>query len=139
MSILVRLHKHWQQPAIRQTLSYILIGGTQFVLDWALFSLLHWLGMPASPANLLGRASAAVVGFYLNGRFTFAESGKQKLGGARFGRFVLAWVLMTVLSTGLVQACVWLWPGPMVYLAKPVIEILLAFLNFFVLKWFVYR
>ncbi|AVP96881.1 hypothetical protein C7S18_06560 [Ahniella affigens] len=133
------LQKRWQRVPFREVLTYLLIGGTQFVLDWALFSLLHWLGMPASPANLLGRATAALLGFYLNGRFTFAEPGGQKLGGARFGRFVLAWILMTVLSTVLVQAVVWLWPGPMVYLAKPAIEILLAFLNFFVLKWFVYR
>lgn len=129
----------WRSSPVRQVLSYLLIGGTQFLLDWAMFSLLHWLGLPASPANLIGRASAAVVGFYLNGRFTFAEQGEGKLGGQRFARFVFAWILMTALSTILVQACVWLWPGPLVYLAKPAIEILLAFLNFFVLKWFVYR
>lgn len=139
MNVWDTLRTRWQQPSIRQVLSYVLIGGTQFLVDWAMFSLLHWLGVPASPANLLGRGSAAVLGFYLNGRFTFAGAGGNKLGGVRFARFVLAWVLMTALSTALVQACVWLWPGPMVYLAKPVIEILLAFLNFFVLKWFVYR
>lgn len=123
----------------RQFLSYLLIGGTQFLLDWAMFSLLFWLGMPATPANLAARASAAIVGFVLNGRITFADGEGGKLGKRRFVRFVSAWLVMTAVSTGLVQAAATFWPGPFVYLAKPAIEAGLAVVNFFVLKWFVYR
>ncbi|MBK8285504.1 MAG: GtrA family protein [Ahniella sp.] len=123
----------------RQFLSYLLIGGTQFLLDWALFSLLFWLGVPVVAANLGARASAAMVGFVLNGRITFADAEGGKLGGRRLARFIVAWVLMTLVSTLLVQAVEWIWPGPLVYLAKPVVEAMLALVNFFVLKWFVYR
>jgi len=124
---------------VRQFASYLIIGGTQFLLDWALFSLMFWWGLPAMPANLLARASAAIVGFVLNGRITFADGDGARLGGRRFVRFVIAWVVMTLISTLLVFAVTVMWPGPLVYLGKPAIEVALAFANFFVLKWFVYR
>lgn len=124
---------------IRQVISYLLIGGAQFLLDWALFSVFIFVAVPAMPANLAARASAAVLGFYLNGRITFASPGSDKIDRDRFLRFVLAWLLMTALSTALVRLAELNLPTVWLYAVKPAVEIALAFVNFFVLKRFVYR
>lgn len=124
---------------IRQGTWFLLVGGIQVVLDWAVFVALSALGMPLVGANLLARVAGASLGFWLNGRLTFASEGQARLGGRRLLRFVLAWLLLTALSTlllGLLAArlgLTWAW------LAKPLVEAAMAVISFFISRHWVYR
>ena len=52
----------------RQARHYLLIGGVQWLVDWGVMvGLSHW-GMPVEPANVAGRISGALLGYWLNGR-----------------------------------------------------------------------
>jgi len=126
-------------PLLRQGSHYLAFGILQLLLDWSLFVALTALGLPATPANLASRTSAAVLGFWLNGRYTFADSGGARLGWRRFARFWALWLVMTAISTLLVAwvearlGLRWAW------LAKPVVEGGLAVANFFLLRRLVFR
>ncbi|WP_372016166.1 GtrA family protein [Pseudoxanthomonas sp. 10H] len=126
-------------PLLRQGGHYLAFGILQLVLDWSLFVALTAMGLPSAPANLAGRTCAAVLGFWLNGRYTFADAGGSRLGWHRFMRFWALWIVMTLVSTVLVAGIEvhlglrWAWLG------KPVVEVGLAAANFFLLRRLVYR
>lgn len=117
----------------------MVFGLLQLALDWLLFVAFTALGTPTAPANLASRLSAAVLGFWLNGRYTFADGTGSRLGWRRFARFWLLWLTMTAISTVLVVAVEsqlglhWAW------LAKPVVEGCLALATFFLMRHVVYR
>ena len=123
----------------RQGSQYLLIGLLQLLLDWAVFVAGTALGLAPAPANLAGRLAGATLGYWLNGRYTFADAQGSRLGWGVFVRFGLAWLLMTALSTLLLSLIAsqlglhWAW------LAKPLLEAGLATLNFFLMKHLVYR
>jgi len=123
---------------LRQGTHYVLIGLLQLGLDWAVFVAATALGMPVASGNVVGRIAGALLGFWLNGRITFARDG-ARLGWRRFGRFLLVWSLMTLLSTWLVASVAhglglqWAW------LAKPLVEGGLAAVTFFLWRHVVYR
>lgn len=124
---------------LRQGTSYVAIGLLQLALDSMLFVALSAVGIPAMAANVLGRAIAAGLGFWLNGRFTFAQSGQPRLGGARLRRYVIAWLSLTAISTVAVAAAEHLVGLRGAWLAKPLIEAVLALVSFVVLRHWVYR
>lgn len=89
----------------RQLLLYGLMGGLQLLADWLCFVALTFAGMDVVPANIIGRIVGAVLGFWLNGRHTFADSqSRPSLGRRQAFRFAIGWLLTAVLST----AAVWL-------------------------------
>ena len=126
-------------PLLRQGGLYLVFGLLQLLLDWLLFVVLTALGMPVTPANLASRTSAALLGFWLNGRYTFADADGSRLGVRRFVRFWLLWLAMTAVSTVLVAALAARLGLHQAWLAKPVIEAGLAVANFFLLRHWVYR
>lgn len=123
----------------RQGLLFLLVGGTQLLLDWAVFVMLTWAGLAVVPSNILARAVAAGSGFWLNGRFTFARGSIPRLGRRRVVRFGLLWCALTALSTILlgrlagISGLKWAW------LAKPLVEGALAVISFFIQRHWVYR
>ena len=123
----------------RQGSQYIAIGLLQLVLDWGVFVATSALGLPVAPSNLLGRISGAVLGFWLNGRYTFATQGEQRHGWKRFARFAALWLLMTVISTWLLDWVAQSLGLQYAWLAKPVVEGGLALINFLLLRHVVYR
>lgn len=123
----------------RQGSQYIAIGLLQLLLDWLVFVAATAVGLPAAPGNLLGRVSGALLGFWLNGRYTFARDGEQRHDRWRFARFFALWLLMTALSTWLVASVAQQLGLQLAWLAKPVVEGVLATLNFFLLRHVVYR
>lgn len=127
------------QQISRQLVLFVMVGLVLVVVDWAVFSLLFFLGMPLTPANVLGRAGGACLGFYLNGRITFAEAGIARLGKHRLLRFVIAWVAWTTLGTLLMHHARTLFGDHAPYLAKPMIEAFLACLGFLSSRFFIYR
>lgn len=122
-----------------QLLLFILIGAAQVLLDTGVFIASTSLGLMVAAANVLGRTSGACLGYWLNGRYTFAVNGKARLGGPQLRRFVVAWLALTMLSTLCVAALaaqaslLWAW------LAKPAVEALMAAIGFVVWRHWVYR
>ena len=122
---------------LRQGGSYFLIGMLQLLVDWAVFVSLSAAGVAVEPANVVGRVSGAVLGFWFNGRFTFGSEGT--LGRRQFARFVLMWLGTTAMSTWAmanIDAAVglkWAW------LAKPAIDLALSAVGFLLSRHWVYR
>lgn len=123
----------------RQSSQYIAIGLLQLVLDWGVFVVATALGMPVAPGNLLGRVSGALLGFWLNGRYTFAAQGEQRHGWKRFARFLALWLLMTVISTWLIDWVAYSLGLQYAWLGKPLVEAGLAGVSFLLLRHVVYR
>lgn len=123
---------------LRQGGHYVLFGLVQLLLDWLLMVLLSRAGVPVAVANVSGRLLAALAGFWLNRRYTFAGH-LAGPGRAQFARFVAFWILATVLSTVSVSAIDrhaglgWAWA------AKPAVEAALAVLGFLASRHWIYR
>lgn len=123
----------------RQSTHFVLVGMLQLALDWGIFVLVTGVGGEVSLGNLAGRLCGAMLGFWLNGRLTFAAQGRALLGWRRFFRFAVLWSLLTIVSTWLLQlteshlGLQWVW------LAKPMVESLLAVVSFFLWRQLVYR
>lgn len=118
---------------------YVAVGIAQLALDWALLVTLTATGIPVAPANLAGRVGGALLGFWLNGRWTFAQSGQAKLGWRRLLRFALVWLALTLVSTWLVAWVAHRAGLHDAWLAKPLVEALLAVVAFFLWRHVVYR
>lgn len=124
---------------LRQGGQFVLVGLLQLLLDWAVFVAATALGMPVAPGNLLGRVCGAMLGFWLNGRYTFAVAGDARLGWRRLARFVLLWIAFTVASTWLVGQVAGALGLGYAWLAKPLVEGLLAGVSFFAWRHLVFR
>jgi putative flippase GtrA len=89
---------------MRQPVLFVLVGGFQYLLDAALFGILITSGLGTIPSNITSRATAAVTGFLLNRYVTFSRRNDTvQLFSASLVRFVIFFVIMTVLSTGLIE------------------------------------
>jgi len=97
------------------------------------------LGMPAAPGNLLGRVSGMLLGFWLNGRYTFARDGEHRLGWSRFARFLLLWAVLTAISTLLVTLAAEHLGLRYAWLAKPLVEGGLAAVSFLLMRTLIFR
>ncbi|WP_339828887.1 GtrA family protein [uncultured Arenimonas sp.] len=125
---------------IRQVVGFGLVGGLQLLLDWACFVALTALGVAVLPANLVGRVAGASLGFWANGRFTFAKPGEPpRLGRRRLLRYVLFWLAMSVLSTLAVMGLDQLHGLHAAWLGKPLVDAVLAALGFLAAKYWIYR
>ena len=122
----------------RQSRAYLAIGLVQWAVDWAVVVALSHAGMRIEPANVIGRIAGAMLGFRMNGRFTFGE-GDAAPGTTQFTRYVVMWVSTTIVSTwslGAIDRVVglhWAW------LAKPAVEFLLGVVGFLLSRHWVYR
>lgn len=122
----------------RQSRHYLMIGGVQWLVDWGVMVGLSHLGLPIEPANVAGRISGAVLGYWLNGSITFAAE-DTRLGRVQLTRFVLMWLLTTAISTWAmgtiddVLGLKWAW------LAKPGVELTLGVFGFLLSRHWVYR
>ncbi|MCC4620831.1 GtrA family protein [Xanthomonas cassavae CFBP 4642] len=123
----------------RQGGQFTLIGALQLAVDCSIFIAATAAGMPAAPANLLGRVSGALLGFWLNGRYTFARQEGARLGWQRFRRFAVMWLTLTLISTWLLSTAVDLLGLGQAWLAKPLVEGGLAIVSFFLGRHVVYR
>ena len=124
--------------ALSQGARFILVGGAQLVLDWGVFSALRALTSATVLPNIAGRLAGAALGFWLNGRFTFADPDAARLGGRRFARYALLWLALTVLSTSTLKAIEFGLGAAAVYWLKIPVEALMAVLSFFVSRHWVY-
>lgn len=129
----------FRQSLFREGGSYVVVGLLQLLVDWLAFVLLTALGVPAAPGNIAGRICGALLGFWLNGRYTFARAGQARLGWLRFAKFLSIWLPLTAISTLLVSATASALGLHLAWLAKPLVEGVLAVVAFFLWRHVVYR
>lgn len=114
------------------------LGGVQLLLDWGVMVGVSALGISVVWANLAGRISGALLGFWLNGRYTFADVGAGP-GRIQLQRFLLMWLATTVASTWAVSHVDAIFGLQWAWLAKPVIDAALALIQFVLSRHWVYR
>ena len=124
---------------LKQSGQFFVIGLAQLGLDWLIFVAATASGIPVVPANILGRICSAMMGFWLNGRFTFASEGGAQLGWHRFSRYVVVWLTLTLVSTWAVGTLAAGLGLKLAWLAKPVVEAFLAGISFVLMRFFVFR
>lgn len=123
---------------LRQSRRFALVGVAQWAIDWGLLVVLSRAGLAIATANIAGRVCGALAGFWLNGSLTFAD-GSGRPGWRQFGRYVVLWAINTLLST---TAVFWIDAHAGLYgawLAKPLVEGVLALNTFLFSRWWVYR
>lgn len=123
---------------VRQSRHYLAIGLLQWLLDWAVMVALSHGGLSVEVANVCGRISGAMLGFWLNGRITFAGDDTY-VGRRPLARFLVMWTCTTLVSTLAMGAIDdhlglrWAW------MAKPAVELALGLVGFLVSRHWVYR
>lgn len=122
----------------RQGRHYLMIGGLQWLVDWGVMVGLSHLGLPIESANVAGRISGAMLGYWLNGKLTFAGE-DTALGRTQLQRFMLMWLFTTAISTWAMGSIDdwfglrWAW------LAKPGVEAVLGLFGFVLSRHWVYK
>ena len=81
----------------RHARHYLLIGGVQWLVDWGVMVLLSHFGMVIELANVLGRVAGALLGYWLNGKLTFAGD-DTAIGRTQLFRFILMWLGTTAIK-----------------------------------------
>lgn len=123
---------------VRQSRHYLAFGLLQWLVDWGVMVGLSHMGLAIELANVAGRISGALLGFWLNGRVTFAGD-DTTIGRRQFVRFLMLWLLTTAISTwamGTIDDTVglkWAW------LAKPGVELVLGGFGFLLSRHWVYQ
>ncbi|SDQ79375.1 GtrA family protein [Pseudoxanthomonas sp. CF125] len=123
---------------LRQGRCYLLIGVLQWLLDWGVMVGLSHAGMLVEPANVAGRISGALLGFWLNGRITFTGD-EHHLGRKPLLRFLAMWLMTTFVSTWAIGniddwfGLRWAW------MAKPAVELALGVIGFLLSRHWVYK
>ncbi|HZP66271.1 MAG TPA: GtrA family protein [Rudaea sp.] len=123
---------------LRDGFHFSAVGVIQVVADSAVYILLTKFGLGPAAANVSGRVGGALLGFWLNGRVTFAQREQPHLP-LRLIRYLFLWTVLTAISTaalvGIAQheglASSW-W-------CKPLIETALGLTSFLVSRHWVYQ
>ncbi|MGS1013929.1 GtrA family protein [Rhodanobacter sp. UC4450_H17] len=123
----------------RQGMYFFIVGCCLIVLDWAVFVALTTIDVLPVTANVAGRVAGALVGFWANGTVTFSTPGSPRLGQRRLVRYLVVWVALTLLSTGVVAGLAEQLNLKIAWLAKPAVEAGMAVLSFFLSRHWVYR
>jgi putative flippase GtrA len=122
---------------IPQSVRYILIGGIVFCCDWLIFFVLVQFFNSASISNLASRTLAIPISFYLQRRFTFVQAHMQRTT-AQLWRFLMLWALATASGALLLETVRVPFGANMAALIKLPLEIVIAFINYFAMKYWVY-
>lgn len=118
--------------------SYAAIGLLQWLVEYAaMLALSEWV-MPVEPANVIGRLAGAMLGFWLNGKWTFAGEGTH-VGRRAVLRFVLMWLVLTLLNTWLVGVIDEDYGLRRAQLLKPLVDMLSGGIGFLLSRHWVYK
>ncbi|MFT4178564.1 MAG: GtrA family protein [Thermomonas sp.] len=122
----------------RHAAFYAVVGGLQWLLEYALMLTLSQWVMPVEPANVIGRLCGAVLGFWLNGKWTFAADDTH-VGRHAALRFIVMWVALTALNTGIVAHLDDAFGLRTAQLLKPAADMLTGGIGFLLSRHWVYR
>jgi putative flippase GtrA len=123
----------------KQALGYGVVGGSALVLDSLAFFFLTATGVDVVAANVIARIVGAVFAFFINGFTTFRGTEGKRVDGARASRYLLAWLVLTAVSSitlhwvAMGVGLAWTWA------AKPVLDGLLAVVAFLISRQWIYR
>ncbi|PNS09008.1 GtrA family protein [Solilutibacter silvestris] len=118
--------------------AYTAIGAVQWVVDYLVtVALSSWL-MPLELANICGQLSGALLGYWLNGLWTFADH-QRGLSHAAMTRFILSWVLTTLGDTWAVGFVGHQYGLHVAWAWKPAIDFVFGTIGFFVSRHWVYN
>lgn len=120
-------------------MTFAAVGGLQVLIDWACFVVLSWLGLGVVASNVAGRIVGAVLGFWLNGRFTFGSREASKTGRKQMFKFAIGWLVTALLSTLAVHALEHYQSLRFAWIGKPVIDVLIAALGFLLSKYWIFK
>ncbi|HEY6941574.1 GtrA family protein [Dokdonella sp.] len=123
---------------LRQGRSFVAVGVLQWLVDWSVMFALSRAGVSVAAANVAGRMAGALLGFWLNGNYTFAQDAGRP-GWRQLGRYVLLWCTSTVFSTAGVSAIDALFGLRGAWLGKPLVDGALALGSFLASRHWVYR
>lgn len=123
---------------LRQGPRYLAVGLVQWLVDWAVMVLLSHLGLRIGLANISGRVSGAMLGFWANGKVTFTGD-EHVMGRRQLLRFIAMWIAMTALSTVAIEVIDDVLGRKWAWLAKPLVELALGVLGFVGSRTWVYR
>lgn len=123
---------------VRDGVKFSVIGAVQVVVDSVTYIGLTTLGVATPPANVCGRIVGALLGFWLNGRVTFAHREQPRLRW-RIARYVALWIVLTIVSTVGLTVIGHHAGLKHTWWAKPVIEIALGLISFLVCRHWVYQ
>ena len=119
-------------------MSYAAIGLVQWLVEYGLMVVLSRWVMPVEPANVIGRLAGAVLGFWLNGKWTFAGDDTH-VGRHAAMRFVAMWIALTVLNTWIVAHLDDAFGLRAAQLLKPVADLATGGIGFLLSRHWVYR
>ncbi|MCD9006783.1 GtrA family protein [Luteimonas sp. XNQY3] len=122
----------------RQSRHYLAIGLLQWLVDWGVVVGLTHVGLPVASANVAGRISGALLGYWLNGKLTFAGD-DTTIGVTQFQRFMLMWITTTLISTWAMTQIDDVFGLRWVWLAKPAIELALGAVGFVLSRYWIYK
>lgn len=118
--------------------SYAAIGLLQWLVEYGLMLALSEWVMPVEPANVIGRLAGATLGFWLNGKWTFAGEGTH-VGRRAALRFVLMWLMLTLLNTWLVGVIDEDFGLRRAQMLKPLVDMLSGSIGFVLSRHWVYK
>ena len=139
-----RLYSHtlsyllYRMSLKRHASHYALIGALQWLLDWGVMVALSHNGWIVGYANIAGRIAGALLGYWLNGKITFADADTD-LGRKQLARFIVMWLVMTTISTVCIEHIDDVFGLRWVWLAKPVIELALGITGFILSRHWIYK
>ena len=122
----------------RHAMSYAAIGLVQWLVEYGLMVVLSRWVMPVEPANVIGRVVGACLGFWLNGKWTFAGDGTH-VGRQAAARFVAMWLALTVLNTWIVAAIDDRYGLGLAQLLKPGADLVSGGVGFLLSRHWVYK
>ena len=117
---------------------YTAIGLLQWLVEYALMLALSEWVMAVAPANVIGRVCGAVLGFWLNGKFTFAGD-ETHVGRVALMRFVLMWLALTAFNTWMVHAIDVHAGLRMAQMLKPLADLACGAIGFVLSRHWVYK
>lgn len=84
-----------------QKIRFMLVGGTNTVIDFGLLFMLRALGLPTIPANVISTTSAFCFSFFANKKYTFKST-----TNANIKREIVLFVVVTLFGLWVLQTVV---------------------------------
>ena len=117
---------------------YAAIGLLQWLVEYLLMLALSQWVMAVEPANVIGRVAGAMLGFWLNGKWTFAGDGTH-VGRHAAARFIAMWIVLTALNTWIVALIDDRFGLRHAQLLKPLADMASGGIGFLLSRHWVYR
>ena len=123
---------------LRQSRWFVLVGAMQWIVDWSAMVLLSHAGVDVVRANIAARVCGAMLGFWLNGSITFAREDAPSRWRQAL-RYIVLWCVCAAISTTGVATVAGMFGLGWAWLAKPLVDGLIAIGSFLVSRHWVYR